>query len=303
MSYNPNQDPNSGYGNPPYGIPPSGPYGQPQNPYGAPTPGPYGQPPSPYGAPPQGPYGQPPSPYGYGPPPQGPYGAPVYQQPGYGYGPPPIQTAPLPLAEAIRQLPQQYIRILTRPSAATFAEEQGKAAWNIVWVQLLGLGVISGLLVFLILQIALPIVMNSASSSGSSTMAGVVAIIEGFAVGFAILEIIAVPVSFFITSGIYYLIAKAFSGQGTFLAQSYSATLFYVPMAILSLVLGLIPFLGGLAGLALFVYEIVLGVYMMMAVHRIGGGKATVVVLLPAIVLFLLLCVLGIIIAAAVGSH
>jgi len=228
----------------------------------------------------------------------------VYQQPGYGYGPPPIQTAPLPLAEAIRQLPQQYIRILTRPSAATFAEEQGKAAWNIVWVQLLGLGVISGLLVFLILQIALPIVMNSASSSsGSSTMAGVVAIIEGFAVGFAILEIIAVPVSFFITSGIYYLIAKAFSGQGTFLAQSYSATLFYVPMAILSLVLGLIPFLGGLAGLALFVYEIVLGVYMMMAVHRIGGGKATAVVLMPAIVLFLLLCVLGIIIAAAVGSH
>jgi len=207
------------------------------------------------------------------------------------------------LAEAIRQLPQQYIRILTRPSAATFAEEQGKAAWNIVWVQLLGLGVISGLLVFLILQIALPIVMNSASSSGSSTMAGVVAIIEGFAVGFAILEIIAVPVSFFITSGIYYLIAKAFSGQGTFLAQSYSATLFYVPMAILSLVLGLIPFLGGLAGLALFVYEIVLGVYMMMAVHRIGGGKATAVVLMPAIVLFLLLCVLGIIIAAAVGSH
>ncbi len=289
MSYNPNQDPNSGYGNPPYGIPPSGPYGQPQNPYGAPTPGPYGQPPNPYG---------------YGPPPQGPYGAPVYQQPGYGYGPPPIQTAPLPLAEAIRQLPQQYIRILTRPSAATFAEEQGKAAWNIVWVQLLGLGVISGLLVFLILQIALPIVMNSASSSsGSSTMAGVVAIIEGFAVGFAILEIIAVPVSFFITSGIYYLIAKAFSGQGTFLAQSYSATLFYVPMAILSLVLGLIPFLGGLAGLALFVYEIVLGVYMMMAVHRIGGGKATAVVLMPAIVLFLLLCVLGIIIAAAVGSH
>ncbi len=288
MSYNPNQDPNSGYGNPPYGIPPSGPYGQPQNPYGAPTPGPYGQPPNPYG---------------YGPPPQGPYGAPVYQQPGYGYGPPPIQTAPLPLAEAIRQLPQQYIRILTRPSAATFAEEQGKAAWNIVWVQLLGLGVISGLLVFLILQIALPIVMNSASSSGSSTMAGVVAIIEGFAVGFAILEIIAVPVSFFITSGIYYLIAKAFSGQGTFLAQSYSATLFYVPMAILSLVLGLIPFLCGLAGLALFVYEIVLGVYMMMAVHRIGGGKATAVVLMPAIVLFLLLCVLGIIIAAAVGSH
>ena len=290
MSYNPNQDPNSGYGNPPYGIPPSGPYGQPQNPYGAP---------------PQGPYGQPQGPYGYGAPPQGPYGAPAYQQPGYGYGAPPLQVAPLPLGEAIRQLPQQYIRILTKPSAATFAEEQGKAAWNIVWVQLLGLGVISALLQFLIIQLVVPIILSSASSSsGGTAVAGVVAILEGFAVGFARMTIITVPLSFFITSGIYYLIAKAFSGQGTFLAQSYSATLFYIPTAILSSVLFLIPFLGGLAAFALFIYEIVLGVYMMMAVHRIGGGKATAVVLMPAIVLFLLFCVLGIILLfAPVGSH
>ena len=41
MSDNPNQDPNSGYGNPPYGMPPQGPYGQPQGPYGPPPQGPY----------------------------------------------------------------------------------------------------------------------------------------------------------------------------------------------------------------------------------------------------------------------
>ncbi len=56
MSYDPNQQPDSGYGTPPYGTPPSGPYGQPQ--------GPYGQPQGPYGVPPQGPYGQPQGPYG-----------------------------------------------------------------------------------------------------------------------------------------------------------------------------------------------------------------------------------------------
>src|SRR6266567_7401995 len=118
MSYDPNQPPNSGYGNPPYGQP-QPPYGQPQQqgPYGPPPQGPYGQPQ-------QGPYGQP----------QPPYGAP-YQQPGYGYPPP--QAAPLPLGEAIRQLPNQYIRVLTKPSAATFAEEQGKASWDIVWIQLI----------------------------------------------------------------------------------------------------------------------------------------------------------------------
>ncbi len=310
MSNDPNRDPNSGYGNPPYGVPPQEPYNQPPNPYGPPPQGPYGTPQGPYGPPPQGPYNQPQGPYGappygqpqspYGYPPQGPYGVPPFQQPGYGYAAPP--AAPLPLGEAIRQLPQQYIRVLTKPSAATFAEEMGKAAWNIVWVQLLGLGVIFGVLVFLIFQLVLPGVLNNLSSSNSPA-AAMVAGIEGAAVFFAFIEIIAIPLGFFIIAGIYYLISKAFGGQGTFLAQSYSSTLFYVPLTIISSVIGLIPFLGSLAGIAVFIYEIVLGVYMTMAVHRLSGGKATVVVLLPLIVLLVLSCVLGILIAVAIGSH
>jgi hypothetical protein len=284
MSYDPNHDANSGYGNPPYGMPPQGPYGQPQGPYGVP---PYSQP--------QGPYGQPQSPYGY--PQQGPYGVPPFQQPGYGYAAPPV--APLPLGEAIRQLPQQYIRVFTKPSAATFAEEKSKAAWNIVWVQLLGLGVIFGVLVFLIFQLVLPVTLSSMSNSNSSA-AGAITIIEGAAIGIAFIEIIFIPLGFFITAGIYYLIAKAFGGQGTFLAQNYSTTLFYIPMTIVGSVIGLIPFLGSLAGIAIFIYEIVLGIYMMMAVHRLGGGKATVVVLFPLIVLFVLGCFL---IAVGIGSH
>src|SRR5215470_2509777 len=156
MSYDPNQPPNSGYGTPPYG--------QPQPPYSQPQQGPYGQPPL-------GPYGQPQPPYGQ---PQPPYGAP-YQQPGYGYPPP--QAAPLPLGEAIRQLPQQYIRVLTKPSAATFAEEQGKAAWNIVWAQLLGIAILSAIFTLLAFQLVLPSIMS----------------IEGLAVNIALAEIILIP--------------------------------------------------------------------------------------------------------------
>jgi Yip1 domain len=310
MSYDPNQDPNSGYGNPPYGVPPQEPYNQPPNPYGPPPQGPYGTPQGPYGPPPQGPYNQPQGPYGappygqpqspYGYPPQGPYGVPPFQQPGYGYAAPP--AAPLPLGEAIRQLPQQYIKVLTKPSAATFAEEQGKAAWNIVWVQLLALSIIGGVSLFLIFQLVLPGALSSMINSNSSA-AGAIAIIEGAAVVIAFIWIILLPLGFFLTAGIYYLIAKAFGGQGTFLAQSYSTTLFYVPMSIVGSVTGVIPFLGSLAGTAVFIYNIVLGVYMMMAVHRLSGGKATVVVLLPIIVLLVLGCVLGILIAVGIGSH
>jgi len=286
MSYDPNQPPNSGYGTPPYGQP-QPPYGQPQQgSYGPPPQGPYGQPQPPYGAP-QGPYGAP----------QPPYGAP-YQQPGYGYGAPPVQAMPLPLGEAIRQLPSQYIRVLTKPSAATFAMEQGKAAWNIVWVQLLGIAILFAALVFLLFQLTLPGMLSS-----SSVPAATIAAFEGVSLGFVISFIILVPVGFFISTGIQYLIAKAFGGQGTFVAHGYSSLLYTVPVGIASLALALIPILGSLAGSALGIYSIVLNVFMIMGVHRMSGGKATLVVLLPAIVLFLLVCVSTIILIGVIASH
>src|SRR5712692_6512115 len=216
MSYDPNRDPNSGYGNPPYGVPPQGPYDQPPNPYGPPPQGPYGTPQGPYGPPPQGPYGQPQGPYGpppqgpygqpqspYGYPPQGPYGVPPFQQPGYGYAVPP--AAPLPLGEAIRQLPQQYIKVLTKPSAATFAEEQGKAAWNIVWVQLLVLAVISAVLGYFARLIGSSLIPTT---MGSTTMSPVMQ--QAAASGSSFGQIITVPLFFFIVVGILYLLAKAF---------------------------------------------------------------------------------------------
>ncbi|HLQ28952.1 MAG TPA: Yip1 family protein [Ktedonobacteraceae bacterium] len=299
MSYDPNQQPNSGYGNPPYGSPPQGPYGQPQGPYGPPPQGPYGPPPQgPYGQP-QGPYGQPQGPYGappygqpqgpYGPPPQGPYGAPPYQQPGYGYAAPP--AAPLPLGEAIRQLPQQYIKVLTKPSAATFAEEMGKAAWNIVWVQLLALAVITAVLGYLASLIGSGIMPAATSSTASMNPA----MLQGIRLGSSFGQIIGVPLGFFIGVGILYLIAKAFGGQGTFLAQGYTYLLFEVPLGIVISLLGLIPYLGGLVGFAAGIYAIVLNIFSIMAVHRLSGGKATAVVLIPLAVVFVLLCALFIV--------
>jgi len=280
MSYDPNQPPNSGYGNPPYGQP-QPPYGQPQQP--------------PYGPPPQGPYGQSQAPYGYGPPPQGPYGAP-YQQPGYGYPPP--QAAPLPLGEAIKQLPSQYIKVLTKPSAATFAEEQGKAAWNIVWVQLLGLAIITAGLFFLLFQLTLPGMLASNNVPPAS-----IAALEAFPLGFALFVIVLYPLGFFIGTGIQYLIAKAFGGLGTYLAHGYSYLLYTAPITVVSLLLSLIPILGSLASSALGIYAIVLNVFMIMAVHRMSGGKATLVVLLPIIVLFLIGCVSFIILFSIIASH
>ncbi len=314
MSYDPNSNQNSelnrdrpdyenpnAYGTPntPYGGAPN-PYETPNAPYGNYQGTPqgasnasYGGAPNSYGTP-NAPYGSPPNSYGasntfYGGAPNTPYGMPETP---YGAGAPPRR--PLPLGEAIRELPNQYIRTITKPGVGVFAEEQGKAAWNIVWVQLIGLAVITALLIVGIINISLSTNPTARQSFGAVGAASGI---------FAILFLIFIPIAFFIGAGIYHLIAKAFGGRGTFLTYCYCYLLFAVPLGIISGVLGLIPLIGSFASLAISVYQIVLQVYMTMAVHRLTGGKATLAVLiLPIIGLVIGVIVFVVFIAAIIGA-
>src|SRR5205807_4643537 len=129
--------------------------------------------------------------YGYAVPPQGFYG----QPPNMFQVPPVMQPAtPLPLWAAIRQLPGQYWRVLTHPKAATFIEEERKAAWNIIWVQLLILGVVEALAVLLIVFLEFflfQLLLPSATMSVFSHALPVVAIVV------ALISIVCAPISFF----------------------------------------------------------------------------------------------------------
>lgn len=229
------------------------------------------------------PYGPPPS-YGYGIPPQGGYGNPQA-------APPP--SSPLPFWQAVRQLPGQYWRILTKPGAAIFNAEQGKAAWNIVWAQLLGLSTLASLMVLVILilyGLFLRFIFQSiASSSSTPTMpAGILDQATQIFWIVALISMLATFIlqvgGFFASTGIYYLLSKAFGGQGKFLTQCYGSLLISAPIGILTPLLIIIP--GGT--LAASVYNIILHVFMTMSVHRLSGGKATAVVLIPVITVFVL---------------
>jgi hypothetical protein len=278
-----------------YAAPPQVPYGAfpyqqtgyvapPQVPYGASS---YQQPGYSYGVPPQGPYGAfrspqpsgygpPQAPYGFGIPPQGPYSAFPYQQPGYVYGTPPVQAAHLPLGEAIRQLPGQYIKVaFTKRSSATFAEEQNKASWGSVWFQLSFYA-----LVFVIVMCVDELITNTAD-----IVPDLIVII--------FLSIVVIPMIFFLTTGIYYLIARASGGKGTFLAQMYTMLLFTVPLGILAVLLGLFPVFGGLANRALDGYLTILSVRMMMGVHRLSAGRAMAVILIPVAVILIIAFFIG----------
>jgi hypothetical protein len=220
-----------------------------------------------------------------------------YQQSRYGDALPP--SNPLPLGEAIRQLPAQYWRVLTHPNAATFVAEEGKAAWNIIWVQLIIIAVI-GAIFSAIGAVASTSIINSLGASTSN--ASMAALRSSPAIS-SIYALIGTFIGFFIGTGIFHLIAKAFRGQGNFLRYAYCTLLITAPISIVNDIISLIPILGSLVVFALGIYEIVLLIFMTMGVHRLPGGRATLVILLPVIVIFVLIVALVIIlVVVAVNS-
>ncbi len=266
---------NTGNGTPtnPYETPPQNPYDSTrstsENPYAVPQ--------NPYGAPPENPYAEPP--YGH---------TPTYPtEPGYV----PPEMHPLPLGEAIRQLPRQYFKVLTKPGAMTFAEEMGKAAWNIVWVQLIGLGIIYTLLGLLGFAITpTTTTTTTPTTPGTQQILAMLQSISKISFYVTLGDIVLIPLFFFIVMGIIFSFAKAFGGQGKFVTQGYAYLLFDVPLGIISSLLTLLPLAGLFLALGLLIYRIVLAIFSIMAVHRIGGGKASAVVLIPIAAGLILYC-------------
>lgn len=280
---------------------------QPQQPVRPETPSPYApqQPPAtpnPYAAP-------------YSPPQAG-YPMAPYTTPYSGSGfPPPFgyahipQAQPLPLGQAIRELPGQYKKILFKPGAATFAEEQGKAEWGIIWIQILILAAFQAVVSFV------TFFYIDQGSGAAATTAGVSASLLSTVLQFeSLFEVLLVPGVFFAGVGIQYLFAKMFKGQGLFRQQAYNQLLYQVPFGIISSALSIIvsplsrPMMasmltpssaGTISGfglspgvtialllidlvtLGIFVYSVILNVFAIMAAHRLSGGKATGVVLIP----------------------
>jgi hypothetical protein len=201
------------------------------------------------------------------------------------------EVPPRSLAEAIVDLPRQYIKVLTKPSVETFTQEMGKARWSMVWIQLAGNIIISVVyLLFLTLAPSLQALLGQSPLPWWDTPLG---------------TMVTTPLVFFIEMGLFYLLARAFGGQGTFLAQCYVFLLLCVPLSLLGtigLMLGVIPFAGVIlfwvGALALGIYEIVLLVYALMAVHRLNGGKATGVFLMVV-----MLFIVGFALLSVVAAH
>lgn len=307
-------EPNRQPAAPAWPVPPGVPVYQP------PMPGAPGFPPQPMpGAPifPPPMQGLPPLPPGY-----------VYmpiQRPAFPYDFPPIPPVePLPVGQAVRDLPRQYKKILFKPGVRSFLEEQGRAEWGIIWVQLL-------FQVFLGVLLSIPDIIfanNNSSVAGSSSSLILIETLVAAILG---------PAFFFAGVGIQYLLARLFKGHGSYKQQAYNQLLYSIPLGVIvSLGTALFtsvtsgsslmtfylnptsssstpaPILNGGYLIALLVvymvlftigiYEIVLNVFSIMATHRMTGGKAAGVVLIPYGVLVLLYIVAVFVVFAVVLS-
>jgi hypothetical protein len=246
---------------------------------------------------------------------------------------PPVQAEPLSLGQALRDLPMQYKKIIFKPSARKFFEEQGKADWGIVWMQLLIL-----MLIQIIVSVPTFFAYNQTLSTNSSL------INAGIDPGFfssqlaLILELpmlaVLVPAGFFFWMGILFLMARLFKGTGTFKQQMYNQLLVQVPISVATGVLSLIlstfngrnmansltfstttssssSLNGGLLIVLLLfdlvtygigIYSLILSIFGLMASHRLSGGRATGSVLIPMGVGVLLYIILIVVVVAVFVS-
>jgi len=94
---------------------------------------------------------------------------------------------------------------------------------------------------------------------------------------------------FYLSHGLTYVLAKLLGGTGSYTTQTYLASLFAVPLGILSGFISLIPCLGLLAALGFIIFGFVLTVRMLKVTHALPTGKALIVMGVPILLSFIIL--------------
>ncbi|HEY3353913.1 MAG TPA: Yip1 family protein [Polyangia bacterium] len=130
----------------------------------------------------------------------------------------------------------------------------------------------------------------------SKEVGGGIAMAVGSIVGFTLLAPVSALMQCYVSGGLTHLCARMLGGRGSYQASARAIAFSLGPYAF-----GVIPYLGGFAGM---VTSIVLQVFGMKHAHGFSGGKAAAAVLLPLGV-FTVLCCGGYVavIAAMVAGH
>jgi hypothetical protein len=110
-------------------------------------------------------------------------------------------------------------------------------------------------------------------------------------------------IGFYLGTGVNYLCARIFGGDGNFTTQAYLQSLVGVPVGVVTSVLSVfsaIPYLGcifGLASFAVGIYGFILNVRAIKVAHHMTTGRAVAALLAPAVFLVIIPCVVIVLLA------
>lgn len=199
--------------------------------------------------------------------------------------PPPPGAYPPPRATQgfdFQALTRRYITVLRNPGVATFSAETPYANWQEIWIGLGALAVVRAIFGYITgLEYR---VLHAPGPSVSSVIG----------------SLITTFVTFFVVAGIAHLLARLlFNATANFLPYAYVLTLFLVPLGIIEAVVGVIPVLGGLIGLAAGIYSLILWYFATIAVQRLSQGQSIGVIVLTFVALIVLAIIVGIIVGTA----
>lgn len=195
---------------------------------------------------------------------------------------------------------QSWINVLTRPGEPAFEAERTKPhaqlSTALIWVSLAA--VISGLISWLSARFMVRRVGNIASMTGLLENAGLppevltqIQNVPGLVPTPGIMSlfwmIVGSILGFLIFVGLLHLTARILGGTGNFGMYAYLMAAFFVPLNLLSSVVGLVPLAGGCIAAIIWIYELVLAYFATRVEHKLSSGRAIVVVLIPLILLAL----------------
>ncbi|NJN18233.1 MAG: YIP1 family protein [Oscillochloris sp.] len=196
------------------------------------------------------------------------------------------------------------IAVITRPSVATFEEhERDNLGWALIYSLIAGL--INGLLSALG-SLIFPAAAMIPGGMDPETAGAVAATTGGTVIGTLIGVFIFTPIFLLIAWGITYGLGRAFGGTGSFGELAWGLSLFGAPLAIVSGIFSLIPFVGFILVLALLGYNFYLTYLAIQSGMNLEPRKALYVILIQlaiGLAIFACICVLfGAILAAMLGA-
>ena len=200
---------------------------------------------------------------------------------------------------ALAEIPGLWLQVL-HMTEGFFAQEAWRASGTNTLFGVVFYGVASAIVMALVVLVTGGTEMSGIASEAKSTFVtanGHILVIPSL-----LFAIVGVPLLYYLTNGMIYLGARVLSGTGTFVPQAYLMSLFYVPLGIVIAVVALIPYAGTVIVIALGIYIFILEVRAIKVVHQLTTGQAVAAIVLPGLLLLLLVCIVGVLVAVMLSK-